>query len=109
MFVVFRPKTTYGMGICDWSSDGCASCLASSLAGVLEYLPVKSTACLHSSEIDSEAMIASYFVAIRPGIMPSQSCTTNSHSNSAAAQSALAMSMSKPTRLPLGSDELNGG
>src|SRR3546814_8856190 len=53
------------------------------------FRSVKSTACLRSSVIDIEAMIASYFLAIRPGIMPSQSCTTNSHSNSAAAQSAL--------------------
>ncbi len=58
---------------------------------------------------DIDAMMASYFLARRPGIMPSQSWTTNSQSSLAAAQSASAMSMSKPTSLPLGSMELNGG
>ncbi len=42
-------------------------------------------------------------------MMPSQSWITNSHSKFAASHSALAMSMSKPTSLPLGSIELNGG
>jgi hypothetical protein len=72
-------------------------------------LSVKSTTSLRLSVIDIEATIASYFLAIRPGMMPSQSCTTNSHSKFAASHSALAMSTSKPTSSPLVAIELNGG
>ena len=53
--------------------------------------------------------MASYFLASKPGIMPSQSWTTNSHLKCAALHSAFAMSMSKPISLPLESIELNGG
>src|SRR3546814_10708734 len=78
------------MRISDWSSDVCSSDL------------VKSTFSLRSSVIDIEAMMASYLRACRAGMMPSQSWVISSHSTFISSQSALAMSMSKPTRLPSG-------
>ena len=53
--------------------------------------------------------MASNFLASRPGMMPSQSWITQVQSSSAAAQSALPMSMSKPWRSPFSSIQLKGG
>ena len=64
---------------------------------------------MRSSVIDMEATMASYFLAISAGMMPSQSCCTSLHSAFMALHSAQAMSMSKSTSLPSGVTELNGG
>ena len=53
--------------------------------------------------IDIEAMIASIFLAFSAGISPSNDWLTISQSASIWAQSALAMSMSKPVSSPDGS------
>ena len=45
--------------------------------------------------------MASYFLASSAGMMPSQSCWTSVHSTFISSQSALAMSMSKPTSLAI--------
>ena len=62
-----------------------------------------------SGVIDIEATTMSIFFACSAGIMPSKSICTSVHCAFISAQSALAMSMSKPTILPSGAIELNGG
>ena len=59
--------------------------------------------------IDIEAMMASNLPAWSAGMMPSQSCVTNSHSAFISSQSALAISMSKPSSLPSEVRLLKGG
>jgi hypothetical protein len=72
-------------------------------------LSEKSTTFWRSGVIETEAITMSSFFACRPGIMPSKSCCTSVHCAFISAQSALAMSMSKPTILPSAPTELNGG
>ncbi|MDT4873362.1 hypothetical protein FQZ97_1086010 [compost metagenome] len=70
---------------------------------------MKSTACLRSSVIDMEAARKSNFLALRAGMMPSQSEVTTLHSAFILAHSAWAISTSKPTTWPLASIRLKGG
>jgi hypothetical protein len=59
--------------------------------------------------IDIEAMIASQCRSSSAGMMPSQSVRTSRHSSPISSQSALAMSMSKPTTEPSGAVSEKGG
>ncbi|MCY1307128.1 hypothetical protein D9M70_570300 [compost metagenome] len=70
---------------------------------------VKSTFSLRSAVIDMDAMMASNFLAISAGMMPSQSCVTKVHSAFISVHSALAMSMSKPVSVPSAARLLKGG
>ena len=53
-----------------------------------------------------EATITSYFLAMRPGIMPSQSCLMISHWASILTHMALAKSTSKPCSVPSAATKL---
>ena len=61
---------------------------------------MKATCFLRSSVMNIEAMMKSYFLASSPGMMPSQSWATTSHSTPIFAQSACPISTSKPVTLP---------
>ena len=53
--------------------------------------------------------MASYLFATNAGMIPSQSCATNSQFACISSQSAIAISTSNPIRFPLASTPLNGG
>ena len=61
-----------------------------------------------SAVIDSELMMTSYFFACRPGIMLSQTCSTNTHLRLICSHRARAMSTSKPVGLPSGVLKVKG-
>ena len=65
--------------------------------------------CLRSSVADIEATMASHFFSSSAGMMPSQSTFTSSQVSPISAQSALPMSMSKPTIEPSAAVSENGG
>ena len=54
-------------------------------------------------------MMASYFLASSPGMMPSQSCFTMVHLTCICSHRALAISTSNPLTSPLGSVQEKGG
>ncbi len=60
-----------------------------------------------SSVIDMEAMMASIFLAVSAGMIPSQATGVISHSSFASAQIAPMISTSQPTHAPEASGEAN--
>ena len=65
--------------------------------------------CSRSSVIDIEFMIASIWPEVSAGMIPSQATGVITHCISPAAQTALMMSISQPTQLPLASGLEKGG
>ena len=59
--------------------------------------------------MDIEATMASNLFSSRAGMMPSHACSTHSHFTFASAQTASAISISKPESLPLASMLMKGG
>ena len=64
---------------------------------------------LRSSVIDIDDMIASIFLEVSAGMMPSQATGVTTQSSFSLAQSALMKSISQPTHLPPASGEVKGG
>ncbi|MCY1239825.1 hypothetical protein D9M72_526410 [compost metagenome] len=69
----------------------------------------KATLRWRSGVIAMDDTTASYFFASRPGMMPSHSCFTSVQRTFISSHRELAISTSKPARLPSGLTKLYGG